>query len=88
MVIKGLSRALPVTLPRARHRATHRVCHQPEGQPAVVNAAVIFQPSGLVGVLVQVLRADMVVLAYDHAAQAGEVAFRPVGVLAVVAVGH
>ena len=40
----------------------------------------------MVCVLVKVLRANAVVLAFDHAAQAGEVAFDHVGVLAVVAV--
>ena len=55
-------------------------------QRPVVGAAVVLQPRGLVRVLVQVLRADVVMLALHHAAQAGEVAFRHVGVLAVVAV--
>ena len=55
-------------------------------QATVIGAAVILQPRGLVRILAQVLRADMVVLPDNHAAQAGEIAFGPVGVLAVVAV--
>jgi hypothetical protein len=40
----------------------------------------------MVCVLVKVLRANAVVLAFHHAAQAGKVAFDHVGVLAVVTV--
>ena len=55
-------------------------------QFAVIRAAVIFQPCGVVRVLVQVLRANAVVLTFHHAAQAREVAFHHVRMLAVVAV--
>jgi hypothetical protein len=37
---------------------------------AVVKPAMVLQPRGVVGVLIEVLRADVVVLAADHAAQA------------------
>ena len=55
-------------------------------QRPVIGAAVVFQPRGLVRILVQVLGADVVMLSLDHAAQAREIAFHHVGVLAVVAV--
>lgn len=48
-------------------------------QRAVVHAAMILNPSRMVRVLVEVLRADMVMLASDHPAKAGEVAFRLIG---------
>jgi hypothetical protein len=48
-------------------------------QRAVVHAAMIFNPCRVIGVLVKVLRADMVMLASNHPAKAGEVAFRLIG---------
>lgn len=54
----------------------------------VVGAAVVLAPSGLSRVLVEVLLGDVVVLADDGAAQAGEVAFRLIGAGAVKAVGE
>ena len=39
-------------------------------QRAVVQPAMIFKPSGVVRVLVEVLRADVVVLASNHAPKA------------------
>ena len=86
MVIKGLRRPLPIPLPRPADRRIHACLHQPESQSAVVLAAVVLKPCGLIGILVQVVRADMVVLPDNHPAQAREIAFGPIGVLAVVAV--
>jgi hypothetical protein len=50
--------------------AFHRICHQTKGQRTVALAAVIFQPCSLGYTLVQVARADVVVLANNPAAQA------------------
>lgn len=55
-------------------------------QIAVVCAAVILKPSGVIRVLVKILRANVVVLTSDHAAQTREIAFDHVGVFAVVAI--
>ena len=41
----------------------------PLDQPAVVDAAMILAPPGVLGVLMQVLRADVMVLAVQHAAE-------------------
>jgi hypothetical protein len=54
----------------------------------VVGAAVVLAPCRLVGVLVQVLVRDVVMLAVHGAAQAGEVAFRLIGAGSVEAVGE
>jgi hypothetical protein len=48
----------------------------------------VFQPRSLVGVLAKVLVRDVVMLADDYPAQAREVAFPPVRVLPVIAVGE
>ena len=63
MNISSLANFLPIPLPLAANRMSQG---QPKGgmyQPAVVGAAVIFHPSRMGGVLVQVARADVVVLA-------------------------
>ena len=55
-------------------------------QCAVICAAVVFQPYGVVRILVQVLGANPMVLALDHVAQTREELLYHVCVLAVVAV--
>jgi len=81
-----LCRPLPIAFPLARHRRCHRIADHDLRQCAVVCATVVFQPSRVVCVLVQVVRANTVVLALDHVAQATKEALNHVGVLAVVAV--
>lgn len=55
---------------------------------AIRPATVIFQPCGVIGVLVEVAVRNVVVLAADHATKAAEIALHHVGMLAVaVAVG-
>ena len=44
---------------------------------------MIFQPRGMVGVLIQVAVRDVVMLTADHAAKAAKIAFNPIRVLAV-----
>lgn len=83
-----LRRPLPVALRCVTYKAIHRIGHQTEGQRAVALAAIIFQPRGLGRVLVKVARSDLVMPTNHHATQAREIAFCPVGVLAVVAVGN
>jgi len=79
---------LPVALEHPANRRSHRVTNNPHRQVAVAFAAVIFQPCGVGCVLVQVLRADKVMLARHHAAQAREERFSAVRVGASeVAVG-
>jgi|SRR5665811_400884 len=53
----------------------------------VVEAAVVFKPSRMARVAVQVLRRNVVVLTGDHSAKAGEKAFGLVGTSTVKAVG-
>lgn len=78
LMAKISRRSLPIPLPLAADTAQHRV----------FDTAVIFQPCRLVRIMVQVLRADVVMLAANHAAHAREVAFDHVGVLAVVRVSQ
>ncbi|VVT19997.1 hypothetical protein RV134_310161 [Roseovarius sp. EC-HK134] len=54
-------RALPISLPVPANRRVHRVRHKAVRQFAIVRAAVIFQPCGMVRILVKVLRAYVVV---------------------------
>ncbi len=54
---------LPIPLPVARYWRTHGVRHHDMRQCAVVGAAVVFQPCSVVRVLMEVLRAYVVVLA-------------------------
>ena len=77
---------LPITLPVPANRRTHGVRHHDMSQSAVIRAAVILQPCGVVRVLVQIAGADVVVLPADHTTQAREERLRHVGVLAMVAV--
>ena len=60
-----LCRPLPVAFPSAADWATHRIPDQTEGERAVAFAALVFQPCRLRCILVQVARADVVVLADD-----------------------
>ena len=48
-------------------------------QSAVVHPAMVFDPSGMVRVLVKVLRRNVVMLATDHAAKAAEVGLDLIG---------
>lgn len=49
---------------------------------------MIFQPCGMIGVLIQVLVRNEMMLPTHHAAKATEIAFNPIRVLAIqVAVG-
>jgi hypothetical protein len=60
---------------------------QPKGamhEPAVVGAAVIFEPRRMGRIGVKVASRDLVVLSADHAAKAGEDAFGLIGARAVV----
>lgn len=79
--------ALPVAFPLAADRRGHGVADDAVGERAVALAAMIGQPSGVRGVLVKVLRRNVVMLAANHAAQAREIAFRLIGADAVEAVG-
>lgn len=56
-------RPLPVALPRPADRRLHRIRDQTARKRAVVLAAVVFQPRGLVGVLIEVLVRHVVMLA-------------------------
>lgn len=77
---------LPVAFPVPANLSAHRIADQRVRQCAVVSAAIVFQPCRVVRVLVKVLRANVVVLTNDYAAQTQEIAFDHVGVLTVVAV--
>ena len=55
-------------------------------QCAVIGPAVVFEPCGMVCILVQIFWANAVVLAFDHVTKAAKEAFDHVGMLAVVAV--
>jgi hypothetical protein len=61
---------LPVPLPLPTYRMRKRQPKRTMTQRAVVFAAVIFHPGGVRRVLVQVLRADVVMLTFNHLAQA------------------
>lgn len=61
----------------------HCVGHYGQSVGSVVAAAVILKPCGVGTVLVQILRADTVVLAGHHAAEPGEIAFNLIGIGAV-----
>lgn len=45
---------------------SHGEAKRPLAQRAIVEPAVVFDPSRMASVLVEVLRADVVVLATDH----------------------
>ena len=67
----ALCSPLPIPCPNPANRVSHGkgkllVAHLAIGKPAV-----ILFPSRLVGELVEVLGANMVVLAHDHPAKAG-----------------
>ena len=64
--------ALPVPRKLPADRRGHRVPQNSHSQIAIALAAVIFQPCGMGGVLVKVLRRYEVMLAAHHAAQAGK----------------
>jgi hypothetical protein len=87
-VIRLSSRPLPIPLPVPADRRVQGRAEDGDVLGLVVAPAVILAPRGFRGVLVQVLLADVVVLADDGAAQAGEVAFRLIGAGAVEAVGE
>lgn len=76
-------RSLPVPGPYAAYGMIERGTEQGCCVATIRAAAVILAPCGMVGILVEVLVRNVVVLALHHAAKAGEVAFNPVGVLAV-----
>lgn len=67
---QSLSCTLPVPGKLPAGRRGHRISSQTHRQIAIALAAMIFQPSGVVRILVQVLRADKVVLAANHPAKA------------------
>jgi hypothetical protein len=79
----SLSRPLPIPLPIAANWRRHRVAQGAVNEFLGSFAPVIFAPCSVSRILVKVLRGNMMVLARHHAAQAGEIAFNPVGVLAV-----
>ncbi len=74
-----LCRPLPISFPVTAQRRFHRVRHEDLG----LGRVTVLKPCGVVRMLVKVLRANVVVLALHHAAQAREVAFDHVCVLAV-----
>ena len=61
--------ALPVPLPVTANRVSHRQPQHLVASRAVVHPPMIFQPSCMSRVLVQIARADIVVLARDHPAK-------------------
>lgn len=78
--------ALPVARPVARHGRIQRRARKLLPKRLVVLAAVVFDPCGVRGVLVQVLGGNMVVLTTDHLAETGEERFRLIGASAAVQV--
>ena len=74
---------LPISRKLSADRRGEGVAKRPAGQALVVRLPVILGPSRMGRILVKVFRADPVVLARHHLPKAGEVAFDPVGVLAV-----
>ena len=66
----GCLSLLPVPLPISTDRMRQRQPERPVAQLAVVLASMIFQPRRMRGVLVKMLRADVVMLATDHKAKA------------------
>lgn len=67
--------APPVSLPLAADGVRHRQPGHKVHQTAIVGAAAVFHPGRLSGVMVQVARADTVMLARHHPAKAGEAGF-------------
>jgi hypothetical protein len=56
-------------------------------QRAVIHPAMIFDPSGMVCVLVKVLRRNVVMLTTDHAAKAAEIALNHIRRDALIRIG-
>src|ERR1043165_4674556 len=77
---------LPITAPLFAFRVREGEAKRAVYHRAVVHAAMIFQPRRMGGVLVQILRANIVVPAFDHAAKTREKAFNLIGRNAVEAV--
>ncbi|OJJ11516.1 hypothetical protein BKI51_07170 [Alphaproteobacteria bacterium AO1-B] len=70
-----IHRALPIPFPLAANRVRHRQPKRLTCQFSIAFATMIFEPRYMTGMLMQVMRAYMVVLAANHPAQAGEEAF-------------
>ncbi len=64
--------ALPIPGKLPADGRGHRISQNPHGQVAIAFPAMVFEPSGVNGVLMQVLRRNEVMLTAHHAAQAGE----------------
>ena len=75
---------LPVTGPLATNTAAHQSSANSSSLIAVIDAAMIFTPSGLTGISCDILARDMVVGADFHPAKATEIAFGLVGANALV----
>lgn len=57
------------------------------GNRAIVQLAVIFKPSGVLCILMQVAGRDVVMLATDHPAKTRKVAFGLIGAVAIERIG-
>src|SRR5437588_221356 len=75
--------SLPVTAPIRTLGIVQRQAERAERQRAVVEAAVIFNPSRVRGVLMKVASRYVVVLAFDHLAEPREKRLRLIGARAV-----
>ena len=86
MIAFGLSQskllrrdALPVPFPLPTDRVSERRAKRAMRESAVVEAAMIFKPCRMSGILVKVASADVMVLASDHPAKPREIRLRKVG---------
>src|SRR6202041_322401 len=79
--------SLPIARPRPADRSGERIKDQPVGQHTVALPAVVLQPGGMSGIGAEIFAAHRVMLAADHAAETGEIAFGEIGVDAILAIG-
>ena len=73
-----MSKMSGIPFPVAACRRVHRVRYNDMRKRFVVSAVVVFQPCRVVCLLMPVLGANAVVLAFDHVAQAATGGFLPV----------
>src|ERR1700729_1358049 len=79
--------SLPIAGPRSADWSDERIKDQPISQHAVALPAVVLEPRGMSSIGAEIFAAHRVMLAADHPAQAGEIAFGEIGVDAILAIG-
>lgn len=74
-----LAGTLPISLPITANLLRQRQSKRPVRQRPVVETAVILNPCRMVGILIEVLRRNRMMLTVHHATEPREERFRPVG---------